>query len=99
MNVEYSDIKSKDVINVCNGRKLGRTIDLVIDTVVGKVRGIVVPGEKGLNFFKSSDDLYIPWKNIKRIGSDVILVEVGDDVRVEALASAKTAEESGGEED
>ncbi len=85
MNVEYSDLRSKDVVNVSDGKKLGKTVDLIIDTVIGGIRGIVVPGNKGFSLFKSSDDLYIPWKNIKRIGSDVILVEVCQEVKTEAL--------------
>ena len=86
MNTEYSDLKTKDVVNVPDGKKLGKTIDLVIDTTDGKIRGIVVPAEKGFNFFKTSDDLYIPWKNIMRIGNDVILVDIDGAPKVEALA-------------
>lgn len=85
MNVEYSDLKSKDVVNVSDGKKLGKTVDLIVDTVLGKIRGIVVPGDKGFSLFKSTDDLYIPWNNIKRIGSDVILVEVCQEAKTEAL--------------
>ena len=39
-----------------------------------KVLGFVVPGDKKL--FKSKEDLFIPWKNIQKIGDDVILVQL-----------------------
>ncbi len=97
MNIEYSDFKSKDVVNVSDGKKLGKTTDLIIDTVVGKIRGIVVPGDKGFSLFKTTDDLYIPWNNIKRIGSDVILVEVCGEGKVEAL-QGKISEENKSDE-
>lgn len=92
MNLEYSDIKSKEVVNILDGKKLGKTINLLIDIDCGKIRGIIVPGEKGISFFKSNDDIYIPWQNIKRIGDDVILVEIPADVRTLAIGGGEKVE-------
>lgn len=95
MNIEYTVLKSKEVVNILDGKRLGRIIDLLIDSESGRIKGIIVPGEKGISFFKSCDDIYIPWKNIKRIGDDVILVEIPIDVKV---CSAKSAENASTEE-
>lgn len=72
----FNELKCKDVINICDCKKLGRICDIVIDLRTGRVRGLVLPGSRGFNIFKCPDDIFIPWKNILRIGNDVILVEI-----------------------
>ncbi len=38
---------------------------------------IIVPGSnKVLNIFSQNNEIVIPWKNIKCIGDDLILVEI-----------------------
>ena len=76
--MSFSEIRLKDVINVCDGRKLGRPIDLLLNES-NCVEAIVVPAEGcGLaGFFKRErDGIVIPWSRVRRIGDDVILVEV-----------------------
>ena len=66
-----------EVINGSDGKRLGHIIDLIFDTVGGIVRGIVLPlGKK--NFFSKSQDLFVPWSCVQKIGEDVILVEIDD---------------------
>lgn len=77
METSFCELKAKEVINVVDGRRLGRIIDMVFDTRCGKILGFVVPGTRsGFNFFKSVDDIFIPYNNICKIGYDVILVEL-----------------------
>ena len=74
--VRASELRTREVVNINDGRKLGNVIDVDIDLESGKLRAIVVPGPRGmLNLFSRSDDAVIPWDRIKRIGQDVILVE------------------------
>lgn len=74
MEVSFLDLREREIINVYDGKKLGRVIDVVFNNVSGVVSGIVVPGNKKL--FHRSDDVFIPLEKIKRIGNDVILVGV-----------------------
>ncbi len=79
MNITSTEgIKNKEIINVSNGRSLGFVSDLEIDVQKGIIEGIVVPVEKG--FFsmlgKYEDETIIKWESIRRIGEDVILVEI-----------------------
>ena len=76
MNVELSELKCKEVVNVITGKRMGKIIDLVIDCEKSCIRGIIVPGDGGFCWFKGNENIYIPWKDIKKIGDDVILVEV-----------------------
>lgn len=74
MDIYYNDLKSKEVINLNDGSKMGHIVDMVIDPGFGKILGFVVPGEK--RFFKKADDIIIPLEKVRRIGDDVILVRL-----------------------
>ncbi len=78
MKIEFSVLRQKEVVNISDGRKLGRICDCVIDTDEAKILGIILPGDKPYTLFKRVENVYIPWSNIKKFGSDVILVEVSD---------------------
>ena len=52
MDISYNDLRNKEVINLCDGSKMGRITDIVFNSDSGKVVGIVVPGEK--RFFKKA---------------------------------------------
>jgi YlmC/YmxH family sporulation protein len=77
METTFCDLRGKEVINVLDGKRLGRIIDIVFETNCGKILGLVVPSyNKGFNIFKTSDDIFIPFSNVCKIGDDVILVEI-----------------------
>ena len=81
MGCTISDFRDKEVINICDGRRLGYVIDVEFDINCGKITSIVVPGEKsGFLCFSRCDDLYIDWCKIQRIGDDTILVDIGRDM-------------------
>lgn len=73
------DFRHKEVINICDARRLGCVSDVDIDYCTGTVLAIVVPG--CINgfftcFSRSNADIVIPWENIRKIGEEVILVEI-----------------------
>ena len=73
--VKISEFQIKDVVNVSDGKKLGNIGDIEINLTTGKIEAVVVSGNgKVLGFFGREEDIVIPWKNIIKIGQDVILV-------------------------
>lgn len=71
--LSFLELRSKEIINACDGRRLGRLIDLIF-TDDGKVKGIIVPyTRRGL--FGKSQDVYVPFNCIQKIGEDVIIVD------------------------
>ena len=74
MNYNYADLKKKEVVNVMDGRYLGKIADIVISFPDGKVTGIIVPGKK--NAFFCAKELIISLGCIERIGDDAILVRI-----------------------
>ena len=74
MEISYSELRAKEVVNLQNGARMGKIIDMLIDSNGKNVLGIVVPGMKKL--FKPGEDIFVPWCNISKIGNDVILVSL-----------------------
>ena len=72
MEISYNDLKSKELVNLNDGSKMGRVVDILFESDSGKVMGLVAPGEK--KFFRKNDEIFIPLEKIRRIGDDVILV-------------------------
>ncbi len=72
------DFKHKEVINICDGKRLGFVQDVCADFDTGRITSIIVPGgtNRLMNLFSNSNDIVIPWERIKRIGDDLILVEI-----------------------
>lgn len=77
--VKSSDFRQKEVINILDGRRLGVVVDLAFNQEEGRIEAITVPGPaKFLNFFRGDHDYVIPWDKIRKIGDDVILVELDE---------------------
>ncbi|WP_144548905.1 YlmC/YmxH family sporulation protein [Bacillus sp. X1(2014)] len=73
--VKISEFQIKDVVNVADGKRLGNIGDIEINLTTGKIEAVVISGSgRVLGFFGKDDDVVIPWKNILKIGQDVILV-------------------------
>ncbi len=68
-----SDLQSKDIINLVDGKKIGSIIDVTI-TEEGKIDELSVQRKKFLFF--SAGVINIKWNQIDKIGKDVILVNI-----------------------
>ncbi|ADL07726.1 YlmC/YmxH family sporulation protein [Thermosediminibacter oceani] len=77
--LKASDLRQREVINIADGKKLGFISDLDIDVEEGRIRAVIVPAPtKILSVFGKGGDYVIPWEKIKKIGNDVILIELSD---------------------
>lgn len=74
--VKFCDLIRKEVINTCNGCRLGYVCEVEIDVVCGKVCNIFVP--KPHKPFRKAPLLCIKWDQIERISNDMILVAIRD---------------------
>ena len=73
----YSELRRKEIINICDGARLGCACDLELDDCTGVISAIVVPGPaRFLGLIRSSEELVIPYCKIHKIGDDVILVQI-----------------------
>ncbi len=77
--MKISDFQTKDVINIVDGKKLGQISDLELDLRQGKIDSIVVPtATRFFGMFGGGGEVIIPWRNIVKIGADVVLVRLDD---------------------
>lgn len=76
MQCRIRGLRRKEVINICDGCRLGYVSDVDIKVPEGQVVAIVVSGP-GLFFglFGRGEEFYVPWDCIQRIGDDIILVD------------------------
>ena len=76
-----SDFQTKDVVNVSDGKKLGNIGDFDINVTTGKIQAIIINSQgKMLGFFGKDEEFVIPWRNIVKIGEDVILIRMNQQI-------------------
>jgi YlmC/YmxH family sporulation protein len=79
-----SELVGKEIININDGAKLGAVgeTDLVISPETGQIESLILPSRGGFaGLFGGGgkrDYIVIPWPSVKKIGSEVIIVDMGD---------------------
>lgn len=74
------ELREKEVINMCDCKRLGFVNDLIFDICSGCLEAIIVPESKKFCGFLGCDKEYIiPFECIKKIGSDLIMVEISEE--------------------
>jgi len=74
-----TDLRHKEVINISDGRRIGFVSDVEINFDDGTVEALIVPsGARMLGLIGRDDELVIPWSRIKKIGEDIILVDLDE---------------------
>ena len=75
MFCRITDMHDKEVINVCDGMRLGCVDDVEVDTCTAQLTAIVIYGRpKCLGLLGHEEDIVICWKEIEVIGEQTILV-------------------------
>ena len=76
----FSELRQKDVVNICDGKRMGRPFDIILNDGAC-IDAIIVPGQNGfMGMFRGEKEgIAIRWSCIRRIGDDVILVEIESD--------------------
>ncbi len=74
--MRFSELAGKEIISIDEGARLGviSETDLVIDTETGMIHSLIVPNRG--TFFRRRT-LVIPFHGIKKIGHDLIIVDLG----------------------
>ena len=77
MSIKLTQLQCKEVICLADGRRLGFIEDVQVEVPEGNICAIIVPGPgKLLGLGASRHDFCIPWHCIKKIGPDIVLVDV-----------------------
>jgi YlmC/YmxH family sporulation protein len=79
--ISTSDLREKEIINMIDGRRLGFVSDIEVNLEKGRIDALIVPGPgKFLGIFGKDNDYIITWNEIKKIGVDIILVELKSEI-------------------
>ena len=79
--IRYSELIKKEVINTCDGCRLGYVCDLEIDSMCGRINALFIPQRRKL--LSKPCYLTVKWEQIERIGSDMILVKLSRESKAE----------------
>ncbi len=72
-----TDLSSRLIINLADGRRIGPVKDMIMNDA-GGVEAIVLRGRKRLMGMLRDKDIVVPWPQVKKIGVDAVLVEIED---------------------
>ena len=70
--MRLSDRQMKEIVNIVDGKRIGVIIDAVVDEK-GVITNLVLEEKRGRKF--SREEYNILWKQIVKIGDDIILVD------------------------
>ncbi len=73
--MRLSDLQDKDIINLSDGKKIGKIIDAIVEDD-GIIQALVIQKTKMFNMLPNSNEIEVKWNKIKTIGSDVILIDI-----------------------
>ncbi len=80
MSVKFTQLQCKEVVCIASGQRLGFISDVLVELPEGKVCAMVVPGPSKLCGLGSrGEDFLIPWDSVRKIGPDIVLVDVRPD--------------------
>lgn len=77
--IKISDLRTLEVINVGDGRRLGPIKDIDLNLEEGRIAAVILAGHQSARFmglWGREQEIVVPWERVKKIGVDVILVDL-----------------------
>ena len=75
--MRLSDLQRKDIIDINTGKRIGKIIDVEIDEINGTMVNLIIEKTRYLkSVFSNETDTKILYNQIKKMGEDVILVDI-----------------------
>ena len=72
--ISTADLRKKEIINLCDGSRLGDACDFEFDKCTAQIIGLIIENGGGFLGLGKSDRVVIPWCKIECIGDDTILI-------------------------
>jgi len=84
--MRLSELGGKEIVNLNDGGRLGiiADSDLIIDEKTGKILALLVPDRRNqikIFSFNDRNEIEIPWSSIRKIGNDMIIIELDEESR------------------
>lgn len=79
--MKLSELQRKDIINIKDGKKVGKIIDVEFDQNNGyMIKFIIERAHFIKSLFSSSEEISIKFTQIKKMGEDVILIDINEKI-------------------
>ena len=73
--MRLSELQSKSIVSVVDGKNVGNIIDVNV-MMDGRIESLIIESGRSVFNFNRDNNTKILWKDITKIGEDVILVNV-----------------------
>ena len=74
--ITTTELACMEVINLCDGGKLGYPTAVELCAEDGRVTALIIPKSNGVLSFGKGEHYRIPWCRIECIGEDTVLVKL-----------------------
>ena len=75
--MRLSELQKKDIVNIKDGKKIGKIIDVYFDEASGyMIKFIIEKTHFVKSLFSNTDEIVIKFSQIKKMGEDVILIDI-----------------------
>ncbi|HNX28515.1 MAG TPA: YlmC/YmxH family sporulation protein [Syntrophomonadaceae bacterium] len=77
--MRLNELIGKEMVNIFDGMRMGIVgdSDMLVDTETGQIVSIILPNRgNALNFWADRQKLVIPWDAVKKVGREVIVVDL-----------------------
>ncbi|HLO12374.1 MAG TPA: YlmC/YmxH family sporulation protein [Pseudoneobacillus sp.] len=79
--MRLSELSGKEIVDAKKAERLGvlGQTDLEINEKSGQIQALLIPSLKWFGFKRQGGEVRVPWKHIKKIGSDMIIIDIDED--------------------
>lgn len=80
--MRLSELSGKEIVDAQKAERLGvlGQTDLEIDESNGQIEALLIPSIKWFGFKRQGGEVRVPWQHIKKIGNDMIIIEIEEEV-------------------
>ncbi|SDJ71443.1 YlmC/YmxH family sporulation protein [Sediminibacillus albus] len=75
--MRYKELSGKEIVDVGSGSRLGILghTDLEFNEETGQIESFIIPNYKWFGMKKEGENVRISWRDIKKIGEDMIIID------------------------
>lgn len=84
--MRLSELSGKEIVDVKRAERLGilGETDLEINEK-GQIQALLIPNGKWFGFKRHGSEMRVPWRHIKKIGTDMIIIDIPDEAAEEPM--------------
>lgn len=84
--MRLSELSGKEIVDVNRAERLGvlGQTDLEFDEN-GQITTLIIPSVKWFGLFRNGSEVRVPWDHIKKVGTDMLIIDLREEVEGEAV--------------